>query len=65
MWKVQNLRLQYDAELNTTGSNVAGYFKLLSGDKATEIYVSQYRDCGCAQRLGIGSLSVRLCLSVG
>jgi len=59
MWKLQNLRLQYDAELNTTSNNVAGYIKLLSDDKATEIYISQYRDCGCAQRLGIGPLSVR------
>jgi hypothetical protein len=59
MWKVQNLGLQYDAELNTTNNNVADYFKLLSDDKATEIHASQYGDCGCAQRLGNGSLSVR------
>ena len=59
MWKVQNLLLQNDAELNATSSNVAGYFKLLSDEKPTEIYVGQYRDWGCAQRLGIGPLSVR------
>ena len=59
MRKVQNLRLQYDAGLNTTSNNVAGYIKLLSDDKATEIHVSQYRDWGCAERLGIGSHSVR------
>ena len=44
MWKVQNLLLQNDAELNTTRNNVAGYFKLLSDEKPTEIYVGQYRD---------------------
>jgi hypothetical protein len=59
MWKVQNLILQYDAELNKTSNNAAGYFKLLSDEKPTEIYVGQYRDWGCAHRLGFGSISVR------